>query len=95
MIVFRAKHFCVECEKELTHNQRMDSNGVCPHCGYTSVGTICDTVKRSVEVKEPQPPEDRIIRTKNGCWMGLLCIILVFGVAAIFGVTLYYKLGGK
>lgn len=34
---------CVKCKNELTYNQVMYNNGVCPKCGFDSVSTICDT----------------------------------------------------
>lgn len=49
-VSFVVKHMCKNCNKVLTDNQKMYSDGVCPHCGALSDGTIVDSIKVSVEV---------------------------------------------
>lgn len=36
-------YICVDCGKELTWNEKVDSHGCCPHCGHTVPGTIVET----------------------------------------------------
>lgn len=36
---------CSECERRLMEHELMSSGGTCPHCGHSSVGTICDYKK--------------------------------------------------
>ena len=41
---------CVNCEISIGNQKRMYSGGICPHCGYLSIGTICNT--RKIVIKE-------------------------------------------
>jgi len=34
---------CAECLGSMSDDDRMYSNGVCKHCGYWVVGTVCST----------------------------------------------------
>lgn len=47
-----AVYFCANqnCNRQLLRRERMDSGGVCPHCGHVAEGTICETVKKSGRV---------------------------------------------
>lgn len=47
---FTVVHKCVGCREPLTSREQYYSQGVCPHCGYVTVGTICDTVKVPVKI---------------------------------------------
>jgi predicted RNA-binding Zn-ribbon protein involved in translation (DUF1610 family) len=38
---------CKKCKEELNHNERMYSNGVCPHCGECNNSTIVDYIRNS------------------------------------------------
>lgn len=45
---FRAVFKCVKCRAELSQHERVYNNGVCPHCGNASEGTIVAASKESV-----------------------------------------------
>lgn len=38
---------CFECDEPLLDRERLNSNGVCPHCGHVSNGTICKSYKEA------------------------------------------------
>jgi transcription initiation factor IIE alpha subunit len=46
-----AQFHCTQCDKVLTFNQVMNSNGVCPKCGHVTKGTVCSTNKKVVKVE--------------------------------------------
>lgn len=37
------EYHCKTCDEVLSYNTKMNSDGVCPLCGYDSKCTICDT----------------------------------------------------
>ena len=41
--VHRKSWHCVRCCDELTYDQKMNSHGCCPLCGFTVDGTVCET----------------------------------------------------
>lgn len=43
---------CAHCERDLTDTEIFCSKGVCPYCGYTSLGGTCSVVKKSVFIPE-------------------------------------------
>lgn len=51
-VKFTSVNKCVNCEAKLTSHQEYYSNGVCPYCGRVSSGTICDTKKVVVPIKQ-------------------------------------------
>jgi hypothetical protein len=44
---FKQRHRCVDCSGILNEHRRMNSQGVCCHCGRISESNICDTFKTS------------------------------------------------
>lgn len=51
---------CADCKTYLSEYEKMHSNGVCPHCGLITQGTICATVKYAVPVGEAKKPWWRV-----------------------------------
>lgn len=54
--MYKSAYFCIACKEELTYNQKMDSNGRCPKCGFksASAGTIVSVKERAYRwVKVP------------------------------------------
>lgn len=50
------KALCVECKTPLSHTEEYYSDGICPHCGHNSNGTICNTKVKAVRwVVDSQP----------------------------------------
>jgi rRNA maturation endonuclease Nob1 len=45
---WRIQYRCVGCKRVMSRRTKMYSFGVCPACGYTVPGTICDTLDFSV-----------------------------------------------
>lgn len=54
MSAFTSRYLCISCRGYLTFDQKMDSHGVCPKCGYTDES--CVTVCRTYQ--------------EVGCWRG-------------------------
>lgn len=44
-IIFEAEYRCIACRNELSFDQIMYSHGICPACGHTANGTVCDYIK--------------------------------------------------
>lgn len=48
---YRAIHVCIHCNVIIDLESRLHSEGVCPHCGFLTVGkTVCETVVVVVRV---------------------------------------------
>ena len=89
---FATQFFCVECNKELTTDQRMYSFGRCPFCGYKDkgTGTIVETNEKQVwiPVTRRSSSTRECVESIIGIFMLIISfIVFVFGVA--FFSTLY------
>src|SRR5690606_9407902 len=52
---FVAVEHCVKCDAVLSTQERFYRGGVCVYCGHISNSTICDTVKKAVQItKKPR-----------------------------------------
>lgn len=49
---YHSAPFCKECHSELTEDEEMYSDGVCPHCGKYSESTIVDSYRRAYRLIE-------------------------------------------
>ena len=47
------EHLCFNCEKELSIEEKMFSDGRCPRCGWKSplAGTVCKTIERGYRLQ--------------------------------------------
>lgn len=52
---WRGLYACKSCDKAMDWNTKMYSDGMCPHCGYCSVGTICDATVIVYKMKRVSP----------------------------------------
>ena len=48
-MTWKAAHFCVNCDQQLTSDERFGNSGVCVHCGHKSKSacTIVETYTRA------------------------------------------------
>lgn len=65
---------CVGCKLQLSKKQMLYSDGICPHCGYASAGTICDSIKTSVP--EVEVETFAVAREENGIKKSVSVFIL-------------------
>lgn len=43
---YQAVFFCRACDHQMSYQTKMGAMGVCPFCGHSSGGLVCDTVTR-------------------------------------------------
>lgn len=48
VVMFKAEHSCVSCNKVVSFNTKISSYGVCPHCGAVSGNTVMNTKVQAV-----------------------------------------------
>jgi predicted RNA-binding Zn-ribbon protein involved in translation (DUF1610 family) len=63
--------FCVKCGEFLDYDEVIDSNGVCPFCGFDSISTICETkrkVRRWISDGKYESLIDWILGISTGHW---------------------------
>lgn len=48
---YEADYVCVKCKHALSYDEMMHSGAVCPYCGHTTSGTVCEITKIVREVE--------------------------------------------
>lgn len=84
--MFVNNHYCVNCDTKLTDNERMYSDGMCPHCGYKdkSACTIVEAYEKAEETitddefNKAMTPKKPIIKDLALLVMGLIAFYCLF-----------------
>ncbi len=63
-----AFHVCVKCGVEIKEKDRMYNNAICPHCGHSAPGTICETIKKARRKVETFEGNGLLYRKKKVIW---------------------------